>query len=362
MNNIQKKFRNKKVLITGHTGFKGTWLSKILLNWGAKVSGVALPPQTNPNLFNLLKIEKEINSYLLDIRNFAKVKEVVIKEKPEIVFHLAAQPIVRESYNDPLYTFKTNTIGTANVLQAIKEIDTVKSVVLITTDKVYKNNESGRSFKEDDPLGGYDPYSASKAAAEIVIGSYIKSFFNPDNYNKKHQTLVASARAGNVIGGGDWSVDRLVPDLVRGVFNKESVVIRNPDAVRPWQHVLEALYGYLLLAIKLQDGKKEFSGAWNFGPSNKNFLNVKKFTELALKILDKGDYIIKRDLNNKHEDRLLTLDSHKANKYLNWQQKLNIAETMELTFEWYKSFYNNENIIDITNVQIKSFFNEKYEI
>jgi CDP-glucose 4,6-dehydratase len=356
MENIQKKFKNKKILITGHTGFKGAWLSQILLNWGACVTGVALKPKTNPNLFDPLKIENRINNYFTNIRDFKKINEIVKKEKPEIVFHLAAQPIVRESYDRPLYTFETNIIGTANILEAIKETDAVKSAVIITTDKVYKNNESGRPFKEDDKLGGDDPYSASKAGAEIVIDSYIKSFFNPADYNKKHKTLIASARAGNVIGGGDWSDDRLVPDLIKGIFHNKKIIIRNPDAVRPWQHVLEPLYGYLLLATKLQEGKKCFSGGWNFGPNNQNFLTVEEFTKLALKILNKGVYVIKKDLDSKHENKLLKLNSNKTKKQLNWQQELNIKKTLELTFEWYKNFYNKEDIIDVTNRQIKSFF------
>ncbi|MBA3047740.1 CDP-glucose 4,6-dehydratase [Patescibacteria group bacterium] len=356
MENIQKKFKNKKILITGHTGFKGAWLSQILLNWGACITGISLKPTTSPNLFNPLKIKNKINNYFTDIRDFKKIKEIVKKEKPEIVFHLAAQPIVRESYDRPLYTFETNIIGTANILEAIKETNTVRSAVIITTDKVYKNNESGRPFKEGDKLGGDDPYSASKAAAEIVIDSYIKSFFNPTDYNKKHKTLIASARAGNVIGGGDWSDDRLVPDLIKGIFHNKQIIIRNPDAVRPWQHVLEPLYGYLLLATKLQTGKKDFSGAWNFGPNNQSFLTVEEFTKLALRILNKGVYVIKKDLDSKHESKLLKLNSNKAKKQLNWQQELNINKTLQLTFEWYKNFYNKEDIIDVTNRQIESFF------
>lgn len=359
MENIQKFFKNKKILITGHTGFKGAWLSKILLNWESRVAGIALKPATNPNLFDSLEIKNKIDNYFIDIRNFRKVKEIIIKEKPEIVFHLAAQPLVRDSYDDPLYTLETNIMGTANILQAIKETNTVRAAVIITTDKVYENKESGRPFKENDKLGGYDPYSASKAAAEITIDSYIKSFFNPVDYNKKHRTLIASARAGNVIGGGDWGNDRLVPDLIKGVLKNKKVIIRNPDAIRPWQYVLEPLYGYLLLAKKLYEGKKEFSGAWNFGPNSRNFLTVKEFIELALKILNKGDYIIKKDLSNKHEAELLKLNCNKAKKNLGWQQILDINKTLKLTFEWYRSFYNKEDIINITDQQIKLFFDKK---
>jgi len=354
MENLQGFFKNKKILITGHTGFKGAWLAQILLNWGSYVSGIALKPATNPNLFDLLGQKKRINNYFVDIRDFAKVKEIIQKEKPEIVFHLAAQPIVRDSYDDPLYTLETNIMGTVNVLQAIKETNTVRAAVMITTDKVYENKESGRPFKENDKLGGYDPYSASKAAAEIVIDSYVKSFFNPADYNKKHKTLIVSARAGNVIGGGDWQKDRLVPDIVRSVFKRKKIIIRSPDAVRPWQHVLEPLYGYILLAEKLYRSKKEFSGAWNFGPLNKNYLTVEELIKKALELLGQGSYGVKRD-HGKHEARLLKLDSSKAKNLLGWQPKLGMGTVLEMTFNWYKAFNDKKNIIDLTDRQINSF-------
>lgn len=357
MVDFKKKFKGRKILITGHTGFKGSWLSRMLLNWGARVCGIGLPPHTDPNLFEAIKIKREIKNYFVDIRDFSKIKSVIAKEKPEIVFHLAAQPIVRESYANPLYTLDTNILGTANVLQAVKEAGGIKSVIIVTTDKVYKNNETGRPFREDDKLGGHDPYSASKAAVEILVDSYSKSFFNPADYGKKHETLISSARAGNVIGGGDWNKDRLVPDLVKGVFQGERFMIRNPDAVRPWQHVLEALCGYTLLATKLHEGRREFSGGWNFGPSCKNFLNVREFVELATGILGRGDYTIMKTPDNNHEDKLLTLNSAKARKNLGWKQRLNLDKTLALTFEWYKNFYDREDVGRITDKQIESFFN-----
>ena len=355
MENLQKFFKNKKILITGHTGFKGSWLTQILLNCGAKVSGIALRPNTKPSLFQILGLEKKIRNNFCDIRDFKKISEIIKKEKPEIVFHLAAQALVRDSYNDPLYTFETNIMGTANILQAIKETDTVRAAVIITTDKVYENKESGLPFKEDDKLGGYDPYSASKAAAEIVIGSYIKSFFNPVDYNKQNRTLIVSARAGNVIGGGDWQKDRLIPDIMRAVFEKkEKIIIRNPDAIRPWQYVIELLYGYLLLAEKLYRGKKDFSGAWNFGPNNKNHLTVEELVKRALGLLRQGSYEIRRDCG-KHEARLLKLDSNKAKKLLGWQSQLDIKTILKFTCDWYKAFYEKKDIIDLTNQQINSF-------
>jgi CDP-glucose 4,6-dehydratase len=351
-------YKDKKVLITGHTGFKGSWLTQILLNFGAKVSGIALKPNTKPSLFQILGLERKIKNHFCDIRNLKKIFEIIKKEKPEIIFHLAAQPLVRDSYDDPLYTFRTNIIGTANIFQAIKEIDSVRAVVMITTDKVYENKESGFPFKEDDKLGGYDPYSASKAAAEIVISSYSRSFFNPDDYSKKHKTLVASARAGNVIGGGDWQKDRLVPDIIRAVFEmKEKIIIRNPGAVRPWQYILELLYGYLLLGQELYEGKKDFSGAWNFGPNNKNYLTVEELVKITLELLEKGSYKIEKDYK-KHEAHLLKLDNNKSKKLLNWQPQLDISTILKFTCDWYKSFYTKENIIKLTNNQINFFFDK----
>lgn len=356
MKNLQKFFKNKKILITGHTGFKGSWLSQMLLNWGANIIGIALRPSTNPSLFYLLDIKKQINNYFADIRDFKKIKEIILKEKPEIVFHLAAQPLVRDSYDDPLYTFETNIIGTANILEAIKEVGGVKSAIIITTDKVYEEKGRASCYKESDKLGGYDPYSSSKAGAEIVINSYIKSFFNPRNYKKHHKTLIVSARSGNVIGGGDWQKDRIMPDIVRAAFEKnEKIVIRNPNSIRPWQYVLEPLYGYLILAKKLYEGEKNFSGAWNFGPKEKNYLTVRRLVEKTLKMLKRGSYVIKRD-PTKHEADFLRLDISKAKTILGWRPTFDINQTLKLTLDWYRSFYNKENVVVITNQQIKLFF------
>ena len=359
MNKLKMKlnnfYKNKKILITGHTGFKGSWLSQILIYFGAKISGYSLEPNTKPSLFKALNLNKKINHNIGDIRDYKNFKKIFIKEKPEIVFHLAAQPLIRDSYDDPLYTFETNIIGTANILQAIKETESVKSAVIITTDKVYKDKNWIYPYKENDELGGYDPYSSSKAGAEIITDSYIKSFFNPKDYNKKHKTLIASARAGNVIGGGDWQKDRLIPDTIRAIFEKKKeIIIRNPNSIRPWQYVLEPLYGYMLLAKRLYNGERKFSGAWNFGPDNKSFLTVKKLIEKSLSILEKGSYIIKKD-KNKHEADLLRLDISKAKSVLSWQPVYDIDTTLQFTFDWYKSFYNKEDIINLTNKQIGLF-------
>lgn len=354
--NMNNFFKDKKVLITGHTGFKGSWLTQVLSNWGADITGVALAPSTQPNLFTILNLEKKIKNNFLDIRDFQKVKDLLVKEKPEILFHLAAQPIVRDSYDDPLKTYTTNTLGTANILQAIKEAECVKSAVIITTDKVYENKESHHPYQETDPLGGYDPYSASKAAADIIAHSYIRSFFHSGDFGTKHNTLVAVARAGNVIGGGDWSPYRLVPDIVKSIYEKkETIIIRSPEAIRPWEHVLEPLSGYIALAEKLYNGEKQFSSAWNFGPDEESFVSVQKLVGEAIRILGKGEMRIQPD-SSKHEAGILKLDTNKAKNILNWKPKLTLNENLSLTFEWYRNYYEKiENPIEFTNMQIKKF-------
>ena len=270
---------------------------------------------------------------------------------------MAAQAIVRDSYDDPLKTISTNVIGTANILQAIKEVGGVKSVVIITTDKVYENKESHEPYKENDSLGGYDPYSASKAAADIITNSYIQSFFNAKDFGTKHNTLVSVARAGNVIGGGDWADHRLIPDIIRSIYDKnEGIVSRNPQAIRPWQHVLEPLSGYLMLGEKLYNGDVKISGAWNFGPKNESFVTVEKLINDSIKILGKGTHETKPD-NSKHEAGILKLDITKAETLLGWEPKLNFKETLEVTFNWYKNYYEKkEDSVEFTNQQINNFF------
>jgi CDP-glucose 4,6-dehydratase len=353
-------YKNKKVLITGHTGFKGAWLAEILTNWGADVVGISLPPNTEPNLFDALNLKEKIKkNYFCDIRDYGKMLEIYQTEKPEIVFHLAAQPLVRDSYDDPLTAHSTNVMGTANILQAAKEAGGVKSMVIITTDKVYENKEIDYSYKETDPFGGYDPYSASKAAADIVSHSYIRSFFNPEFYGDKHNTLVAVARAGNVIGGGDWAKDRLVVDLIRSVYErKEPMVIRNPGSIRPWQHVLEPLRGYLMLGEKLYNGDIKKSCAWNFGPDEESFVPVEGVIKRGLEILGQGEYKIVAD-TGKHEAGLLKLDINKAKEELDWQPKWNLNKCLEKTFEWYGLFYKDAGKIrELTDKQIEEYFRE----
>ncbi len=354
---MENFFKDKKILITGHTGFKGGWLVQILLNFGAKVTGVALKPHTEPSLFEVLKLKDKINNYFLDIRNFEDLKDVFEKEKPEIVIHLAAQAILRRSYDEPLETVSSNTLGTAHVLECLKESGFVKSAVLITTDKVYENKEFVYPYREIDALGGKDLYSASKSAADIIIRAYTHSFFSPEKYGSTHNTLIGTARAGNVIGGGDWSGYRLIPDFIRAVYEeKKEMEIRSPDAIRPWQHVLDPISGYLLMAKRLYGGQINLSQAFNFGPEEESFITVENLVKRAINILEKGSYQTKKD-NTKYESTLLKLDISKAKALLSWRPQLNLNQSLEMTFNWYKSFYGGGKDIEyFTNNQIKDFF------
>ena len=345
-------FRNKKVLVTGHTGFKGSWLVQILTQWGADVTGMALKPHTDPSLFDVLKQDKHIHNHFVDIRDAKAVKQVFDKEKPEIVIHLAAQAIVKISYDEPLRTHETNILGTANVIEAIRTTPSVRSAVLITSDKVYDNVEWVYPYREIDKLGGPDPYSASKAAADIIAQSYIKSFLMADN-----TPAVAIARAGNVIGGGDWSPYRIVPDIIRAVYEKkEAVILRSPDSVRPWQHVLEPLSGYLLLAKKLYEGHRSLISPWNFGPKDENFVTVLDIVKSGTEILKQGSFEIAPN-QTFHEANLLKLDISKARAHLGWAPRFGLKQTMEFTFGWYRNYYEKtESVASYTNTQIQQFF------
>jgi CDP-glucose 4,6-dehydratase len=338
-------YNNKKVLITGHTGFKGSWLALWLSQMGANVTGYSLQPPTEPNHFQLLDLN--INSVFGDIRDTDKLKEVFRKQQPEIVFHLAAQAIVRLSYNNPVETLTSNVMGTVNVLEAAKSIGTVRAIVNVTSDKCYENREWPWGYREIDALGGYDPYSASKGCAEIVTSCWRNSFFNLTAYGNTHQTLLASVRAGNVIGGGDWAADRLIPDIMRAVHQNEKVKIRNPQATRPWQHVLEPLSGYLLLGQKLLEGRKEFAEAWNFGPSEEGNVTVGEIVHLVKRVWPKIDYEINQPPNQPHEAGLLRLDCSKARTKLNWIPAWTGNDAIEKTTLWYKAFYESNKILSL---------------
>jgi CDP-glucose 4,6-dehydratase len=336
-------YNNKNVLITGHTGFKGSWLALWLSQMGAKITGYSLQPPSDPNHFHLLNLN--INSVIGDIRNVDKLKAVFSEQRPEIVFHLAAQAIVRQSYRDPMETFTSNVMGTVNVLEAARTCKSVRAIVVVTSDKCYDNREWPWGYREIDALGGYDPYSASKGCSEIVASCWRNSFFNLNDYDKNHQTLLASARAGNVIGGGDWATDRLIPDIMRAVSQKEKVNIRNPQATRPWQYVLEPLNGYLLLGQKLLEGRKEFAEAWNFGPSEEENLSVAEIVHLVKRVWPKIDYEISQTSDQPHEAGLLRLDCSKARTKLKWMPVWKGKDTLEKTVLWYKAFYESDKIL-----------------
>ena len=351
---MESIYKNKRVFVTGHTGFKGSWLLTLLNYFEAEVAGYALDPDTNPNLFSVIHGDALCKSIIGDIRDRKKLHQTMVDFQPDFVFHLAAQPIVRTSYQIPAETFDVNVIGTANVLDGIRLLEKPCVGVMITTDKVYQNNETGQAYKEDDRLGGYDPYSASKACAELVIDSYRKSFFNPEHYSK-HQKSIASARAGNVIGGGDWATDRLLPDIVRSLSENKTIQIRNPYAVRPWQHVLEPLSGYLTLGTLMAKEPVKYADAFNFGPRQQDVLTVKEMAELALKIWGSGNIEFPVLENQPHEAGLLSLDITKSANVLNWKPKWNAEQALVATLEWYKRYYNKEEINTIISYQIKDY-------
>ena len=333
---LEQAYRGKKVFLTGHTGFKGSWLLLWLHALGAEVKGYALAPENENDLYRLINGNTLCTSVIADIRDKEKLKEAILSFQPDYVFHLAAQPLVRLSYQMPVETFDTNVMGTAHLLDALRFLEKKSHAVLITTDKVYENLEQDYAYKETDRLGGSDPYSASKGASEIVISSYRNSFFNLNDY-KQHQKAIAVARAGNVIGGGDRAKDRIIPDIIKALESGEEVVVRNPEAVRPWQHVLEPLFGYLLLGARLNHDPVKFADAWNFGPENSDILKVQLLVEIAIKSWGEGRYITPQLNHQPHEARLLQLDIGKAKNSLQWIPKFNSAKAIELTIDWYKN-------------------------
>ncbi|NCD70755.1 CDP-glucose 4,6-dehydratase [Mucilaginibacter agri] len=354
---LKETYSGKKVFLTGHTGFKGAWLLKILNFLGAEVKGYALPPKTNNDLYNLINGDSICDSVISDLRDATALNKAVTEFRPDFVFHLAAQPLVRLSYEFPAETFAVNAIGTAHLLDALRNLAKPCISVLITTDKVYHNNEWLYPYRENDKLGGYDPYSASKACAELVIDSYKNSFFNKATYSQ-HQQAIAVGRAGNVIGGGDWSKDRLIPDIARALGGKQTIIIRNPSSVRPWQHVLEPLAGYLLLGAKINADPIKYAQPYNFGPYAEDALTVEEMTKLAINLWGDGVYEVLEAKNQPHEAGLLKLDISKAINDLNWKPKLSAADAGNYTINWYKQFYNSpETIIDFTERQINDFFN-----
>lgn len=354
---LQETYQGKKIFLTGHTGFKGAWMLKTLSLLGATVKGYALAPQTENDLYHLIDGDKLCTSIIADLRDKQRLTQELTSFEPDFVFHLAAQPLVRLSYQIPAETFEVNAIGTANLLDAVKLTTKKCSVVLITTDKVYHNNEWEYPYRENDRLGGYDPYSASKACAELLIDSYRNSFFNTNEYNK-HLKGIAVARAGNVIGGGDWSKDRLIPDIVRSLIKNETITIRNPNAVRPWQHVLEPVIGYLCLGIHLHQEPTKFAQAYNFGPQAQDALSVEQMLKLAINVWGNGAYKVEKEANQPHEAGLLKLDISKVASQLNWYPKMNAQQTVKFTLDWYRAFASDNNQMNtFTEQQILSFIN-----
>ncbi len=353
--NLGSVYKGKNIFVTGHTGFKGSWLIAWLHLLGANIKGYALAPENDFDLYPTIQGDLLCESVIADIRDKEKLKAEILNFQPDFIFHLAAQPLVIASYEYPVHTYEVNVIGTANVLDTLKYLAKPCVAVMVTTDKVYHNYETGQAYKEDDRLGGYDPYSASKAAAEIIIDSHRKSFFNPLNY-QQHLKSISVARAGNVIGGGDWAKNRIIPDIIRALTNHEPVKVRNPDAVRPWQHVLEPLNGYLTLAAKQAESPIEFAEAFNFGPYLKDNLTVFEIVEASIDIWGSGNYYNKTAHDALHEAGLLHLDISKALTELAWSPKYEANVAIINTIEWYKQLNSNpDNIIEFTFCQIQNY-------
>jgi CDP-glucose 4,6-dehydratase len=347
-------WKGKTVLLTGHTGFKGSWLSLWLQKIGANVIGFSKSVPTKPSLFYLANVKDDMTSIMGDTRNFNKIEKVINEFKPQIIFHMAAQSLVHTSYQKPSETFSTNIMGTVNLFESIRISGIPRVVVNVTSDKCYENKELKRGYREDDIMGGYDPYSSSKGCAELITSSFRDSFFNTKNY-KKHQIALASVRAGNVLGGGDWSENRLIPDIIRSITNNLPVEIRNSSATRPWQFVLEPLSGYLLLAEKLWKYGPKYAEGWNFGPNNKDIKPVSYITKKFMQLW-KDDINFKSNKKiNLHETNYLKLDCTKAKTKLGWEPKMNLDLALEYTVEWYEKFIQKENIREFSEQQIENF-------
>ncbi len=357
MNNLFNNiYKNRKVLITGHTGFKGSWLCLLLHKLGADVYGYALEPPTHPSLYVEAGIDKLVHSTIGDIRNYDFLLKTLQAIQPEIVIHMAAQPLVRESYKNPRETYEINVMGTVNLLDACRQIESIKAIVNVTTDKCYENKEWHWGYRENEPMGGYDPYSNSKGCSELVTSSFRNSYFNPKTH-QEHGLALASARAGNVIGGGDWAEDRLIPDFIRAIANGEEVKIRSPYAIRPWQHVLEPLTGYLALGAKLFTEGADFAQGWNFGPDDKDAKNVEWITRTICELWGEGASFSIDTNPQPHEANYLKLDCSKAKAELGWEPRWNINQTLTSIVEWNKAFLAGEDMRTVTENQIEEYTN-----
>ncbi|MBS1806470.1 MAG: CDP-glucose 4,6-dehydratase [Acidobacteria bacterium] len=354
MEDVVGPWSGRRVYITGHTGFKGGWLALWLASKGAKIRGYALDPATQPNLFTDARVADVLDDDRGDIQDYPKLEASLVDFEPEVVFHLAAQPLLRRSYADPLGTYGANVMGTANLLEAVRKSPSVRAVVCVTTDKCYQNREWAWPYRETDPLGGHDPYSSSKAAAEIVVAAFRDSYF-PVNRLSEHRVGIASARAGNVIGGGDWSEDRLIPDLIRGFESRHPVLIRRPNAIRPWQHVLEPLQGYITLAEHLLDGRPEAATAFNFGPADSDAWSVERIANKLVELWGSGASWIRDDAPSVHEAHYLKLDSSKARSDLGWRPRLSLETALEWTIHWYRSSKAGNDMSAGTRLQTAQF-------
>ncbi len=348
-------WKGKRVFITGHTGFKGGWLSIILHKLGAKVTGYSLSIPTNPSFFETANVESILNHNIGDIRDYKALEKAIDQASPDIILHMAAQPLVRHSYSNPIETYSTNVMGTVNVLEIARTRKNIKATLVITTDKCYENKEHIYAYREKDRLGGFDPYSNSKACAELVVSCYLQSYFSTQETGS-----IASVRAGNVIGGGDFVQSRLVPDIIRNLSENKTPIIRSPNSIRPWQHVLEPLSGYMSAAEKIYDGTFNEDMSWNFGPDYAGEVSVQDVTNIICDLWQtnvKPNVVL--DEASLHEAKLLALDSTKARKELNWSPKWNVEKALEKTVSWYKAYYNDGNVSEITNNQIEEYFNIK---
>ncbi|WP_339350135.1 CDP-glucose 4,6-dehydratase [uncultured Alteromonas sp.] len=354
MVNDKQFWKNKNVLVTGHTGFKGSWLCLWLQELGANLTGISLPPTCQPNLFEAAAVDENMRSLYIDIRNVDALKEAFSETQPEIIIHMAAQSLVRKSYHNPVETYSTNVMGTVNVLEAVRYSPSVRAVVNVTSDKCYENNDDFRPFVESDRMGGYDPYSNSKGCAELVAQAFTSSYFNKHQFHE-HSVAIASARAGNVIGGGDWAQDRLLPDIFKEISKKETVIIRSPKAIRPWQHVLEPLSGYMLLAQRLFEDGANFIGGWNFGPEKQDAKPVAWVVDEICRLWgDEARYEITKN-PQPHEANILMLDSSKSNQKLNWKPTWGLSTALKNTVDWYQAYKRQANMRDVTRNQIQNF-------
>lgn len=351
---VRMHWQGKRVFLTGHTGFKGSWLSLWLQQLGADLCGFSLGPPTNPNLFEAACIARQMKSLTGDIRDLAALSLAMVEHRPEIVIHLAAQPLVRQSYEDPIETYSTNVMGTVNVLEAVRRTDSVRAVVVITTDKCYENVNWEWAYREIDRLGGHDPYSNSKACAELVVSAFRDSYFHPERYSQ-HGVAIASTRAGNVIGGGDWADDRLVPDIMRALLSNEYVRIRNPHAIRPWQHVLEPLRGYLKLCECLYEIGPGYGEAWNFGPEYSDAAPVLKIVECIGEMWGKGARWKVDEGEHPHEAQMLKLEWSKAAARLKWRPALTLRNALRMTTDWYRAWANNAEMRRFTEEQLEAY-------